>query len=253
MRNALGAGRFPFPSFYIFLHKFWQEYISRGGADACFGMMQANKNDPATTGGVRRLRIAVDFDGVLFDHVPYLLRGFRDAHDIDLEAEGFRFWDFFQYRSVRERNLTWNCVHAILSRIEADTTLHRMPPRDPLAAHVIREWRRQGHEVHVVTARASTSREVTELFLQTHAIEHDGLRMGVALKTGYDVLIDDAPHNVLMAAAAGGVALLMDHPYNRDVPDQHNPLRVRDWAQVREQVDRLVSRTGSVDRLAVPA
>ena len=44
----------------------------------------------------RRLRIAVDFDGVLFDHVPYVLRGFRDAHGIDLEEEGLRYWDFFQ-------------------------------------------------------------------------------------------------------------------------------------------------------------
>ena len=211
-------------------------------------------DDPTSPASpLRRLRIAVDFDGVLFDHVPYLLRGFRDAHDIDLEDEGFRFWDFFQYRAVRERNLTWNCVQTILSRIEADPTHHLMPPRDIRASDVIRGWRAAGHEVHIVTARAPTSRATTELFLKTHGIEHDALRMGVALKTGYDVLIDDAPHNVLMAAAAGGVALLMDHPYNRDVPDRRNPLRVRNWDDVQHQVERVVSGPRTATPIAVTA
>jgi hypothetical protein len=64
------------------------------------------------------MKIAVDFDGVLFDHVPYLLRGFRDAHGIDLQEEGLRYWDFFQYRAVREANLTWSCVRNVLERID---------------------------------------------------------------------------------------------------------------------------------------
>jgi hypothetical protein len=215
--------------------------------------METEQNDNHPTWSGRRLRIAVDFDGVLFDHVPYLLRGFRDAHDIDLEDEGFRFWDFFQYRAVRERNLTWNCVATILGGIEADPTHHMMPPKDPAAANIIRTWRRMGHEVFIVTARASTSRATTELFLRTHGIEHDGLRMGVALKTGYDVLIDDAPHNVLMAAAAGGLALLMDHPYNRDVPDQRNPLRVRNWDDVRVQVEAIARPVQAAPVAAVTA
>src|SRR5437764_1054201 len=78
-----------------------------------------------------KMRIAVDFDGVLFDHVPYVLRGFRDAHGIDLEEEGMRYWDFFQYRAVREKNLTWQCVSTVLRAIDTDAALHTLPPRDP--------------------------------------------------------------------------------------------------------------------------
>lgn len=178
------------------------------------------------------LRIAVDFDGVLFDHVPYMLRGFRDAHGIDLAAEGLRYWDFFQYRSVREAGLTWNCVRSVLLRIETDETFHLRPPRDGHARNVMARWRKEGHEVFVVTAREEASRDVTELFLAHHDIPHDGLVMEATRKTGYDILVDDAPHNVLMAAADGGVALLMDHPYNRDVPTKRNPLRVRSWHDV---------------------
>jgi 5'-nucleotidase len=190
----------------------------------------------------RRLRIAVDFDGVLFDHVPYLLRGFRDAHGIDLNEEGLRYWDFFQYRAVRERNLTWNCVRTVLQRIDNDPALHQEPPRDPHARDVMQRWRDQGHEVLIVTARETTARKATELFLRTHDIPHDELVMGASRKTGYDLLVDDAPHNVLMAAAAGGMALLMDHPYNRDVPTIRNPLRVRDWLDVEWVADDVLHR-----------
>jgi 5'(3')-deoxyribonucleotidase len=60
--------------------------------------------------------------------------------------------------------------------------------------------------------------------------------MGARTKTGYDVLVDDAPHNVLMAAADGGMAILMDHPYNRDVPTKRNPYRARSWRDVERLV-----------------
>src|SRR5438552_7426399 len=155
-------------------------------------------------GAARKLRIAMDFDGVLFDHVPYLLRGFRDAHGIDLNEEGLRYWDFFQYRAVREKELTWRCVQKVLHGIERDETLHRLPPRDAYARIVMQRWMHQGHEVLVVTAREPASRGVTELFLEHNRIPHTDLVMGAATKTGYDVLIDDAPHNVLLAAAGGG-------------------------------------------------
>ena len=183
-----------------------------------------------------RLRIAVDFDGVLFDHVPYVLRGFRDAHGIDLEEEGMRYWDFFQYRAVREKNLTWQCVSTVLRAIDTDPAIHTLPPRDPHAREVMARWARQGHEVSVVTARGEEARETTELFLERHRIPHERLVMRASRKTGYDVLVDDAPHNVLMAAADGGMALLMDHPYNRDVPTKRNPVRVRSWHDVEVAV-----------------
>ena len=189
-----------------------------------------------------KLRMAVDFDGVLFDHVPYVLRGFRDAHGIDLEEEGLRYWDFFQYRAVREANLTWNCVRSVLHRIDTDPLLHEMPPRDMHAARVMNQWMDAGHEVLVVTAREEAARATTERFLARNGIPHDGLVMGASRKTGYDVLVDDAPHNVLMAAADGGLAILMDQPYNRDVPTRRNPVRARTW----REVERIVPLMGRV-------
>jgi uncharacterized HAD superfamily protein len=180
----------------------------------------------------RPLHIAVDFDGVLFNHIPYVLRAFRDAHGIDLAADGLRHWDFTQYRAVRQGGLTYECVRSVLLRIETDPLVHAEAPLDPTARLQMSEWIRQGHRVDVVTAREPVSRSVTRLFLEENRVPYHDLRMGVTPKTGYDVLVDDAPHNVIPASADGSLALLMDHPYNRDVPTSVALRRVRRWAQI---------------------
>lgn len=180
-------------------------------------------------------RIAVDFDGVLFDHVPWVLRAFRDRHEIDLQEEGFRHWNYFQYRAVEQSQLTVGEVNQTLRQLETDATIHKAPLRDVHAIEVMNHWRDAGHTVDIVTARQPISKQVTLAFLNRHKVPYDGFRMGVALKTGYDLLIDDAPHNALMAAAAGGLALLMDHAYNRDVPCTTNPRRVHDWHEVEAE------------------
>lgn len=189
------------------------------------------------------MRIAVDFDGVLFDHVPYILRAFRDEFDIDLEAEGLRHWDYFHYRAVQDADLSYKTVRKMLSAIETDPFLHQEDPRDDLAAPVMQEWMDEGHHVSIVTARHEESRAATQMFLERNRIPHHEVRMATHIKTGYDLLIDDAPHNVLMAAADGGRALLMDHPYNRDVPTHSNPTRVRDWEDVRSVARAYLHRT----------
>lgn len=193
-----------------------------------------------------KLRIAVDFDGVLFDHVPYVLRGFRDRLGIDLAAEGFRHWDYYQYQQVKDADLPPSQIQRVLRDIETDLKLHREAPRDKLAARVMAEWIAAGHTVDVVTARSRVAEDATRAFLREHSIPHHGLVMERWLKTGWDVLVDDAPHNALLAAADGTLALLMDHPYNRDVPTHTNPVRVRDWQEVSERVEAHLAKVAGL-------
>lgn len=197
-------------------------------------------NQPKQPG--ERLRIAVDFDGVLFDHVPYVLRGFRDRLGIDLAAEGFRHWDYYHYKQVQAADVPYSAIREVLLDIETDLALHREPPRDLLAPRVIAEWMAAGHTVDIVTARSRVAEKATRAFLVEHGIPYNALVMERGLKTGWDVLVDDAPHNVLMNAADGSLSLLMDHPYNRDVPTHTNPVRVKDWQEVAEQVEAHVAK-----------
>jgi uncharacterized HAD superfamily protein len=187
------------------------------------------------------LRIAVDFDGVLFDHVPYVLRGFRDRYGIDLLDEGLRHWDFYHYKQVQDADLPPSKVQGLLRDIETDHLLHLEPPLDPGAVPVLRGWMDAGHRISIVTARGPETEGTTRMFLAHHGIPHHDLHMGVRIKTGWDVLVDDAPHNVLIAAADGTRALLMDHPYNRDIPAHTNPLRVHDWMEVQAAVEAMAA------------
>ncbi len=177
-------------------------------------------------------RIAVDFDGVLFDHVPWVLRAFRDKHDVDLGAEGFRYWEYYQYKAVEDAALTVGEVKDLLRNLETDSVIHKSPLRDPYSRQVMEDWSEAGHSVDIVTARELVSKQVTLEFLNRNRVPFDELHMGVRIKTGYDLLIDDSPHNVLMAAAGGGQSLLVDHPYNQDVPCETNPRRVQDWKEI---------------------
>jgi uncharacterized HAD superfamily protein len=120
----------------------------------------------------------------------------------------------------------------VLKDMETDPLVHDVPLRDRYARKVIRRWRNEGHQVFVVTAREEVSRSVTANFLDANALPHDGLEMGVQIKTGYDVLIDDAPHNVLAASSGGGLALLMDQPYNQHLLNRPALQRVHDWMDV---------------------
>lgn len=190
-----------------------------------------------------RLRIGVDFDGVLFDHIPYVLRGFRDRHGIDLLDEGLRHWDFYHYKAIQDADLPPSQVYGLLRDIETDGLLHLEPPLDLGAIPVMRDWIDAGHKVSIVTARGKEAETTTRMFLGHHGIPHTDLHMGVRIKTGWDVLIDDAPHNVLIAAADGTRALLMDHSYNRDIPAHTNPLRVHDWQEVRAAVEKVLEQT----------
>jgi len=180
-----------------------------------------------------RVRVAVDVDGVLFDHLPHIHRAFREADGVDLAEEGFRHWDFQAYDAVREAGLDREAVRAVLDRVETNPRLHRAPPLDRRAPSVMASWRSAGCSVEVVTARGEVSRAVTELFLAANGIPHDELHMDVAEKTAWDLIVDDAPANARAAARAGTPVLLMDQPYNRSV-DEAGPIRrVRDWAQAR--------------------
>ncbi len=90
--------------------------------------------------------------------------------------------------------------------------LHEEPPRDARSRDVMNRWRRDGHEVLIDTARDPRARTAADRFLAVNAFTHDRIVLGTDRKTGYDVLVDDAPRNVLIPAADAGLARLIDHP-----------------------------------------
>lgn len=183
------------------------------------------------------LRIAVDFDGVLFDQSAHIRERFHEIHGVDIGPVDEWPWNLSEHPPVKQAGLTDEDTWEVFHSVHNDEALHRTEPLDADCRRVLEALLEVGHRVEVVTARSPTSREVTELFLERNAIPHERLVMGDHEKTGWDVLVDDLPHHVQRVADDGSVGLLMDHPYNRAYEATANPYRVDGWRHVGQVLD----------------
>jgi hypothetical protein len=172
------------------------------------------------------LRIAVDFDGVLFDQSRHVREVFQEVHDLDPGPAEDWPWRLTDHPPIREAGLDSNDTWTVFDAVHNDTDRHREPPLDPRTVDVLGRLREAGHTVEIVTARDPASREPTEFFLDRNDIPHDRLVMGDNTKTGWDVLLDDLPPHVERVAQDGALGLLHDQPYNRAYETDGNPRRV---------------------------
>lgn len=182
-------------------------------------------------------RIAVDFDGVLFDQAPHVREAFRELFGIDIGPVDTWPANLSAHEPIQDHALTDEDIWAAFHAVHTQPDIHRSNLIDAHACQVLDRLRATGHEVLIVTARRLEARETTELFLEHHGIPHDGVVMGARRKLGYDVLLDDLPHHVTRAADDGSLGLLMDQPYNRGFATDGNPMRVHGWRHVRRVLD----------------
>lgn len=181
-------------------------------------------------------RIGVDFDGVLFDQVPHIIRGFRELHDVDLAPVESWHWNLSEHPAIQAAGLTEDQIWQVFRQLELEEAIHRADPLDPHALEVLGAWQARGWQVHIATSRPEHSRPAVEAFLSHNQVPHDLLEMGVYPKTGYDVLVDDLPPNVQAAAEDGGHGLLFHQPYNVSFETDGNPRRVQGWREVEAAV-----------------
>lgn len=186
-------------------------------------------------------RLAVDFDGVLFDQVPHIIRGFQEIHGVDISPVESWQWNLAEHPAVRQAGLTEDEVWQVFRELEVQEPIHRTEPLEPYALDVMAAWQEAGHVIHIVTSRPARARKTVRLFLEHNDVPHHDLHLGVHHKTRWDVLIDDLPINVERAVEAGRRALLFDQPYNRDHPADDNPLRVHGWEHVEGVVEEIVA------------
>lgn len=172
------------------------------------------------------LRIAVDFDGVLFDQSRHVREAFQDVHGVDPGPVEEWPWQLTEHPPIRDAGLDSEDTWTVFAAVHNDRERHREDPLDPRSVDVLARLREAGHTVEVVTARDPESREPTEFFLSRNAIPHDRLVMGDNVKTGWDVLLDDLPPHVERVAEDGSLGLLHDQPYNRAYETDGNPRRV---------------------------
>ncbi|MCQ2428247.1 MAG: GNAT family N-acetyltransferase [Clostridia bacterium] len=184
---------------------------------------------------MKKLTILVDWDGTIEDFMPRWVERINRDYGFDKTVEDLHSWD------MRETfvGLTTEQIEKALH----DPEFWRDVPPVPGAAETMARWREEGHTVFIATAAHYYQiAPKTDLFLKRYfpfmswndviVTHHKQL-----LKA--DVLIDDGVHNLLGGEYA---RVLLDAPYNRFVDDEREGIvRVRDWREIAEYVDRLAA------------
>lgn len=179
---------------------------------------------------------------------------------IDIDSTLHHYWDVLSEVSVRrfgvdlpyEEQLSWGITRLRPEQLQlcireshSDDLILAGSPY-PGAVETVREWRRQGHYIHVTSHRDSDRHEVTAAWLQLIGLPFDDLhcsydKVSRCVELDIDLLIDDCPLNLAAALEHGILAATIEHPWNRDLSDEEDILGAADWAELGSLLEAVLA------------
>ena len=188
------------------------------------------------------MKIAVDVDGVLADHVSAVLSRLRTEHeDFTRTKPTMTHWD----------EALPSLDTSLKSEIEAAESdpafVYDMAPIEG-AIEGTTTLADRGHELVIVTARPEKNLSMTHEWLEANGIPHDheeSLSTRGQMKTVADaeVLIDDFPGHIRDFAEAGTYAILFVQPWNKaqvdDLTESPRIFAAEGWDQVLDIIQSL--------------
>ena len=188
------------------------------------------------------MRIAVDVDGVLLDLMITYCEVFNELYQTNYKKSDVTRWDFFEAWEIDESK-----AFEIFHRIYEKTS--DVPFIDKDALNVLRELNKTNH-IDIVSARTNKFKKHLKKKLGSHGIKKgthyenlilvDDKPYDIKLGLDYDIYIDDSPH---LAAAIreqnNSILFLYDQPWNREVNDGENIIRVKNWMIIHQKIKHL--------------
>ncbi len=178
--------------------------------------------------------IAVDIDGVLTDHVTYLLSYLRKdlLKDIEMSKDDIDSWDSviggYSFKTIFER-----CLNDL-------SFIRDMPVIDG-AVESVNQLAGKFHII-IVTARPAFSAMETYRWLKRNGFEFHTLFVGETIdrtELNIDVLIDDNPYSVTAFAKRGRLSIVYSQPWNLKLPPEAdmyvrsgNIVRLNTWDEI---------------------
>ncbi|MGH2903672.1 MAG: 5' nucleotidase, NT5C type [Solirubrobacteraceae bacterium] len=182
---------------------------------------------------------------------------------IDIDSTLHHYWDVLSEVSVRrfgielpyDEQFTWGITRLRPDQlelcIEESHTDERILAGTPYpgAVQAVRRWHEQGHFVHVTSHRALDRRDATAAWLGRIGLPFDDLhcsydKVARCVELEIDVLIDDGPENLAAALELGIVVATLGHPWNRDLCEEEDVICARDWGQLAQLLEPVLSRQG---------
>lgn len=193
---------------------------------------------------MRRLKIAVDIDGVVSDFVATFVYIVKEKYNIDLTPGDIYVHDLFLVLGVMEKEVKELVIEA----------LHRPIIPIPGAVDTLQRIC-QKHEIHLITARPPSTLEITKRWLSTYSIPYHSL---VYLTEGnkhlaeqsFDIVIDDHLRELLSFSTKVQHLVVFDHPWNQTKNVRGLVRRVYSWKDIGDLIDKIASEREGIDVVA---
>ena len=174
-----------------------------------------------------KVKIAVDVDGCITEYdFPRIVKSF---FGVDLSAKAIFAYDLADVLGIAPALVNLMFRNQVFGKANFN----------PGAIETLRDWKNKGYELIIYTNRV---KYMTDIELVTWLLDN-GIPFSGIDSNGYneyDIHIDDSPAK--LAATNSKLKLLYSQPWNERCLDINKQLvRVKDWNEVNEYVERCVS------------
>lgn len=184
------------------------------------------------------MRIAIDIDSTLHEYWDVFAKLARKRFGVSLAYEHQVTYEIDRLRPEQVAALT----------AESHCALHVLGARPyDGAVETVRAWHDAGHFIHITSHRAQDAHDATAQWLDQIGLPHDELycsfdKVTRCAEIEIDVLIDDAPDNILRAQERGIVPATILHPWNRELCEEEGVIAARDWRELGERLAPLLTQ-----------
>jgi hypothetical protein len=187
------------------------------------------------------MRIAIDIDSTLHHYWDLLSDSSRRRFGIELPYEEQLTWGITRLRPEQ--------LELCITETHTDANILAGRPY-PGAVEAVSRWHAAGHHVLVASHRDPRCSDATAAWLTEIGLPYDGLycdfdKVSHCRQEQIDVLIDDSPENLALAAAAGIVAATLSHPWNRELCELEPVICAEDWPALERVLEPILSASGA--------
>ncbi len=182
------------------------------------------------------MRIAIDIDSTLHHYWDLLSDSSRRRFGIELPYDEQLTWGITRLRPEQ--------LQLCIAETHSDENILAGRPY-PGAVAAVGRWHAAGHHVLVASHREPRCAPATSRWLAEIGLAHDGLycdfdKVGHCVQDRIDVLIDDSPENLALAAQSGIVAATLAHPWNRELCEVEPVICAADWPALERLLEPLL-------------
>lgn len=184
-------------------------------------------------------RYGFDIDEILCDFVPTLISTTNEYFGTNVRIEDMTDYYISIFLGIEKEEM--DPVMNILGRYE---NVIRLPALIE-GISLVKELKREGNFIALVTARGEDLREATLTWLEDHSVPYDELRFtnhetkeAVAKELNLDCFIEDNPRHGNPVAEIGIPVFMPRYPWNRDKQLHKNITLVNNCTEIRERLKK---------------